>query len=173
MSKLNQTGSTLIELLIYVSLLALITTIIFSYAWQINSQNQKILGAHSNLHTIYTALDRLIYDLKISDKIEIKASHAGLKKQSKTVLVCKTADGVISWQINQEFSLLRTEQQNKLHKKAVTAKVAENIRGLDLRQTKLKNGNTLVKVKLYQRNTKNMQKNKFEKQVLLRKSASL
>lgn len=167
MSKLNQVGSTLIELLIYVSLLGMITVLIFSFAWQMQSKNQKLLVAHANLHTIYTALDRLAYDIKVSDKIQIKEEKTGIK------LVCSIDNSSINWQINQEYSLLRTEYQNKIGKKAATAKVAENIKSLNIHQTKLKNGNTLVKVQLYQVITKDMQKNKFEKQVLLRKNASL
>jgi hypothetical protein len=154
---LNRLGVTIIELLVYVSLLSMLATVMFSFVWQIHHKNKKILNLHADLHVSQMAIDLLSCDLRNSKMVITD------KKKSAN-LICQKSSGIVSWYLNQEQTLLRLDQQAKI-KKPVPAKVAENLKELQVQQIKLKSGAILIKLKLV-----DVQQNMFKKTVLLRAS---
>lgn len=112
-------GTTILELIIYISLLGIVAAIGFGMVWQVRQKNQAALMAHTNLSTTRVALELLARDICASQSLELKRNH-------KLNLACKTEMGTVQWQLNNEGELLRTDHQMK-HKKPAISKVAENI----------------------------------------------
>ena|SRR3990167_8640004 len=164
----NKAGVTIIELLIYISLLSMLVTVVFSFVWQIHRKNKNILISHTQLHVMQLAIDLLGRDLRNSNKIIInQKNQTGLEASLKTGLICQNNFGQVSWFFNQEHTLLRLDQQTKI-KQLVPAKVVEDLKSFGIRQTKLKSGAIMMKLKLVDN-----QQNIFEKKVLLRSSMPL
>lgn len=113
-------GTTLIELLVYVGLLSLMATLCFGLVLQIRKQNQSALLGHTTLNATQVALELLVRDVRASRDLEIKRNY-------KLNLACKTDLGTIQWRLDDDLVLLRTDHQTKL-KKPIISKVAENIK---------------------------------------------
>ena len=83
----NKAGVTIIELLIYISLLSMLVTVVFSFVWQIHRKNKNILISHTQLHVMQLAIDLLGRDLRNSNKIIInQKNQTGLDKDSIVLL---------------------------------------------------------------------------------------
>jgi len=168
----KQLGVTIIELLIYVSLLGMLATVVFGFVWQIQRKNKKVLASHTNLYVAQVAIDLLSRDLRNSSKvITNQKNQAGLKNSSKNRIICQSSLGEVSWFLNQEHALVRLNQQAKI-KKPVPAKVVEDLKSFVVYQTRLKSGAILIKLKLVQQDSLGRQ-NSLEKKVLLRVSMPL
>lgn len=127
-------GTTVIELLVYISLLGLVVVLLFSFVLRLHKERQGVLLAHVNLSMVQIASDLLVRDLRFSTSIE-------LNRSGNLDLVCKTEHGHIRWQLDTEGVLSRTDCQATL-KRPITAKVAENIKKVML----VKNGAQLVRI---------------------------
>lgn len=152
----NKPGVTMIELLVYISLLGALATIVFSFTLQMQRKTKRVLVHHTDLHVVQMALDLLSRDIRNSSKIV-------LSKKNQQV-VCENSLGPVSWSFNQAQTLLRLDQQVKL-KKPVFAKVVERLKSFKVQQVKLATGAVLVQLKLVDQHN-----NQFHKQVLLRVS---
>jgi type II secretory pathway component PulJ len=119
-------GTSILELLIYMSLLGLVATLCFGLVLQVRKQNQNSLIAHTTLSTTQVALELLVRDIRASKNLELKRNH-------KLNLVCKNELGTVQWQLDQDGVLFRTDHQTKFKKPAVS-KVAENIQTVAITQ---------------------------------------
>lgn len=126
--RLVSAGASILELLIYTSLLGLVATMCFGLVLQVRQQNQKTLAAHTALNTTQIALELLVRDVRASKTLELKRNH-------KLNLACKTGFGTIQWQLDQDGVLFRTDHQTKFKKPAVS-KVAENIKAVTITPSK-------------------------------------
>lgn len=162
----NKTGSTLIELLIYISLLALISTLLFGLVLQVKRQQKNILIRHTSLHTQQMALDLIKRDISLSQSIEI--TRDGNKKNK---LICKTLNGQIEWEQDAKYNLWRIDRQNNI-KRQTRSKVAVDIQSFVVHAIKTKTGAILVLVKVINQQA-NKQVNNLAQQVLIRSSLKI
>ena len=161
MYNLNKQGSTLIELLIYISLLGLMSALLFGLVMQTKRQQKNILIKHTNLHTQQMALDLIKRDIRLSQSIETR------RDGKKNKLTCKTLNGQIEWEQDAKHNLWRIDRQNNI-KRQTRSKVAVDIESFVVHATKTKTGAMLVSVKLINKHV-----DQFTKQVLIRSSLKI
>lgn len=151
---IQKPGMTIIELLVYVSLLSMLVTIIFSFVWQIYLKNNKVFRSHANLHVAQMAVDLLSRDLRASSKI----------KSESRKLLCYNKQGLVTWNLDKTGTLFRLEQleKNAKTKKAIPAKVLEGLIKFSIKPLRL-SSTTLIKLKLIDKH-----KQIFKKNLLMR-----
>lgn len=132
-------GVTIIELVMYVGLLGLMSSLLFSFTLQMHRNSRGVLAKHVKMSTLQTALDVLTRDLRLCKDIT-------LSKDPKTKIACQTNLGTVQWQLHKNF--LRRVESKLLRPRPGIAKVAEQIKNLSIKQLGRKNGPTLLKVKI-------------------------
>lgn len=132
-------GMTLIELLVYLSLLGLVAHLGFDFALKIKRTQQKAWGAHHQMDTMQTAAVLLMQDLRLSQNLEVK-------RGKKISIICQMAVGSIVWQF-QDNVLWRVDQQSGL-KRPTSSKVLEEVGSLQIKSLKGAKGQNLIWFKL-------------------------
>ena len=132
--KFSALGTTIIELLVYISLLTIFASLCFGLVVQSNKFSYGLIAKHSDLNTTQIASDLLAKDLRISKSILLKRGP-GLN------LSCKTMIGTIGWQLDEMGRLVRTDYQTTL-KKPAHSKVAEHIEQIKV----VKDGKNLIQI---------------------------
>ena len=136
MRNLNS-GITIIELLLYLNLFGFLANLLFGFAWQINYRAKNMLIKHNQLNTLQTALERLARDLRECD------STFQLNPDRYIKLVCQTKTENIQW-ICDKAHVLKRQGHKFGHRKARTAKVAEDIGELKIYKIGAKRGVAIV-----------------------------
>ncbi len=134
-----KSGTSLIEILVYLSLLAGLSMILFSFAWHIKQKEKTALAWHTTLHQQQTALAILAQDLQLSQAVQQPKGPRG-------GLICLQALGTIRWQINENNELLRMVWSGK-RQKPNSCKLADGIEKLHL----IKINHNLMQVTLIDR----------------------
>jgi type II secretory pathway component PulJ len=146
-----KSGVTLVELMIYVSLLGLFASQIFSWAWQMHAKDQQILVVHTQLNAWQTALELLARDLRLSKSVEIEK----LDKKRTKIVIKNNKQQTVYWKLKSNDALIRQEQQIAPAANLATgpkikfsvAKVADGVKSL----TVVLQEPNVAKIKLNQR----------------------
>lgn len=108
--KMHNPGTTLMELIVYISLVALVGTIGFTWFYQTQRQFLATSDSNKGLMQLYSALDLLVRDLRTAPMQQ----HAWIKQEAETLL-WSTVHGHVAW-FKQGSSLYRIEGNYDLHK---------------------------------------------------------
>jgi len=154
-------GTTMVELIIYVSLLGLVGHLIFGLILKMQNKQQNIWERHLQLSNLQIAGTLLSNDLRVSRGLDVK-------KGLQTILTCNLYNGPVVWKLEKGI-LWRLDNQSNLRKIA-RSKVADKIDKLGIQVKKSKSGSSeMVKITLVGAH-KELQ---FQKTVLLRNSLKI
>lgn len=152
-------GTTLIELLLYISLLGFLSSLIFSFVLNMHRNAKGVLVRHNNMNVVQVALDILVRDIMSCNSLEVS-------KDPKTKLICKNDLSTTKWQLDKNI-LRRIERRTGKVRPGI-AKVAEKIRSLVVRVYDKKGPATSAKIKL-----ETLNGSKLERLVVVRRSLIL
>ena len=152
-------GTTLMELLLYISLLGFLSSLMFGFVLNMHRNAKGVLVEHNNMNVVQVALDILVRDAMSCNSLEVN-------KDPKTKLICKNDHSTTKWQLDK--NVLRRIESKVGKARPGIAKVAEKIKSLIVRVYGKKGQATSVKIKL-----ETLNGSKLERLVVVRRSLIL